>query len=158
VSFEGGAQVFVQLGGCQDQDIVPGSQFGVTFDGDGRAIPHYEADPGVAREVGQVLDGAAIGSRAGLDREPVHAAGLIAQPHPQRPRLGLYHAHRNMEPPGGGGRQAALHHDGEHHHDRDDAVQTLSTGHVRAEQEAAQQDRYRPFKPSKQDKVALIAL
>ena len=51
-SFEGGNQFFAQLGGCQDQNIVPGSQSGVTFDGDKLAAPHNEADPSVAWEVG----------------------------------------------------------------------------------------------------------
>lgn len=51
-SFEGGTQFFAQLGGCQDQNIVPGSQSGVTFDGDKLAAPHNEADPSVAWEVG----------------------------------------------------------------------------------------------------------
>jgi hypothetical protein len=51
-SFEGGSQFFAQLGGCQDQNIVPGAQSGVTFDGDKLAVPHNEADPSVAWEVG----------------------------------------------------------------------------------------------------------
>lgn len=51
-SFEGSTQFFAQLGGCQDQNIVPGSQSGVTFDGDKLAVPHNEADPSVAWEVG----------------------------------------------------------------------------------------------------------
>jgi hypothetical protein len=47
--------------GCQDQDIVPGLKFGVPCDVDELAASHDEADPGVAREAGQVVDGAAAG-------------------------------------------------------------------------------------------------
>ncbi len=50
-----------------------------------------------------------------------------------------------------------MHYDGEHHDDRDDAVETLSIGHVGGEQEAAQQDRHGPFKPGEQNEVALVA-
>jgi len=60
-SFEDGRQISVLFGGCQNQNIIPGPQPDATFVRHKLAIPHDEADPGIAGEVGQVRYGAAVG-------------------------------------------------------------------------------------------------
>jgi hypothetical protein len=46
------------------------------------AVPHDEADPCLAGQAGELVDGAAVGGRPGRDGELVDAAGLVPQPDP----------------------------------------------------------------------------
>src|SRR5664279_870752 len=118
----------------EDEQVVAGVQGGVAADGQQLLVADHEADPDVDRQVGQLLDGAAVGRGTGGDGEPVEALGFVAEPDAQRPRFGVYGAHRYPQDPGHRGHQAALNQDGEHHHDDDDPVQPGALRDVRGQQ------------------------
>src|SRR5579859_1669893 len=87
-SREGPGQLVVQVGLCLDEDVVSRLQPGIGLDGHELAVAHDEADPCFAGQAGELVDGAAVGGRAGGDGELVDAGGLVPQPDSQRPGLG----------------------------------------------------------------------
>jgi hypothetical protein len=87
VSLECRDEFFAQAWVGQDQDFVSGPQPHAFRDGYELAVSYDEADPCVSGKAGYLADGAAVGGRACLDGEVVHAAWLVLQPYPQGPGL-----------------------------------------------------------------------
>ena len=85
------------------------------------AVAADHADPEVLADV-EVADRAPVGPRPGLDEVAVQALRLVAEPHAQRPRLGLGDPHRDLQQARDRRHQPALHDDRHEHHDEDDVV------------------------------------
>jgi uncharacterized membrane protein YfcA len=81
-----GAEQHSQAGGGlgvgQDQGVVGRLQHGLAGDRHQVASSHQDADPGAARQVGELGDAAPVGRRPGSDGEPVNSVGFVPQPNP----------------------------------------------------------------------------
>src|SRR6266508_2289757 len=78
------------------QDLVTGLQHGGTADRDELTVADHEADPHVLLD-GVVADRAPVRRGTGRNQVAAQPPGLVAEPHPQRPRLGLDGAHRDRK-------------------------------------------------------------
>ena len=127
--------------------------------GDQLAVAHDEADPRVA---GSPARSPMVRPSAGEPAATVSRwtpLGLVAQPHAERPGLGLDRAHRHPQQPGRGRHQAALDDHGEHHDDGDDAVEAFGRP-ARARRAGSSPSRIgtAPLRPANRTKPRSLAV